>query len=332
MKILITGGCGFIGSNLAIFLKDKIKNAKIASVDNLSRKGSGLNHKRLSQKQIKNFKSDIGRLNKLIKLPKFDLVIHCAAEPAIEASRKKVEEVFNSNLIGTFNVLKKCVKDNSNIIYLSSSRVYAMENLFRLKKKGSVKENFNVENTKSIYGFTKLSSELLIKEYSYLHKIKYIINRVALVSGPWQFGKEEQGFVSLWVWRHLKHLRLNYIGFGGTGKQVRDVLHITDLCELILLQIQKFKKINNKLMNVGGGKKNSLNLIQLTRLSANITKNKIKIGSVKKTSPYDVPYFVTNTGYVTRLYKWKPKRNLKKIITDLYFWMKPNISSLKKYF
>ena len=332
MRILITGGCGFIGSNLAIFLKDKIKNAKIASVDNLSRKGSDLNHKRLSQKQIKNFKSDIGRLNKLIKLPKFDLVIHCAADPAIEASRKKIEEVFNSNLIGTFNVLKKCAKDNSNIIYLSSSRVYAMENLFRLKKKGSVKENFDVENVKSIYGFTKLSSELLIKEYSYLHKIKYIINRVALVSGPWQFGKEEQGFVSLWVWRHLKHLRLNYIGFGGTGKQVRDVLHIQDLCELILLQIQKFKKINNKLMNVGGGKRNSLNLIQLTRLSTNITKNKIKIGSVKKTSPYDVPYFVTNTGYVTRLYKWKPKRNLKKIIADLYFWMKPNISSLKKYF
>ena len=101
-----------------------------------------------------------------------------------------------------------------------------MENLFKLKKKGSVKENFNVENSKSIYGFTKLSSELLIKEYSYLHNIKYIINRVALVSGPWQFGKEEQGFVSLWVWRHLNRLKLNYIGFGGTGRQVRDVLHI----------------------------------------------------------------------------------------------------------
>ena len=332
MKILVTGGCGFIGSNLAIFLKEKIKNVKITSVDNLSRKGSRLNHKRLSQKKIKNFKSDIGKSNKLTRFPKFDLIIHCAAEPAIEASRKKVDEVFNSNLIGTFNILKKCAKDKSNIIYLSSSRVYAMKNLFKLKKNGSVREDFNVENSKSIYGFTKLSSELLIKEYSYLHNIKYIINRVALVSGPWQFGKQDQGFVSLWVWRHLNRLKLSYIGFGGTGRQVRDVLHIQDLCELILLQIQKFKKINNKLMNVGGGKRNSLTLIQLTGPSNHVTKNKIKISSVKKTSPYDVPYFVTNTDYVTKLYKWKPKRNLKKIVADLYFWMKPNISSLKKYF
>jgi len=332
MKILVTGGCGFIGSNLAIFLKEKIKNVKITSVDNLSRKGSRLNYKRLSQKKIKNFKSDIGKSNKLTGFPKFDLVIHCAAEPAIEASRKKVDEVFNSNLIGTFNVLKKCAKDKSNIIYLSSSRVYAMKNLFKLKKNGSVREDFNVENSKSIYGFTKLSSELLIKEYSYLYNIKYIINRVALVSGPWQFGKQDQGFVSLWVWRHLNRLKLSYIGFGGTGRQVRDVLHIQDLCELILLQIQKFKKINNKLMNVGGGKRNSLTLLQLTGLSKHVTKNKIKISSVKKTSPYDVPYFVTNTDYVTKLYKWKPKRNLKKIVADLYFWMKPNISSLKKYF
>ena len=89
MKILITGGCGFIGSNLTIYLKDKIKNVKITSIDNLSRKGSILNLKRLSKKKIKNFKSDIGKLNRLIKLPKFDLIIHCAAEPAIEASRKK---------------------------------------------------------------------------------------------------------------------------------------------------------------------------------------------------------------------------------------------------
>ena len=332
MKILITGGCGFIGSSLALFLREKIKNVKIISVDNLSRRGSGLNYKRLIAKKIKNFKYDIAKKDNLRKLPRFDLVIHCAAEPAIEASRKKLEEVFNSNLVGTLNVLKKCAKDKSNIIYLSSSRVYSMNNLFKLKNKGSVKENFNTENAKSIYGFTKLTSEHLIKEYAYLYKIKYLINRVALVSGPWQFGKEEQGFVSLWVWRHINNFKINFIGFNGTGRQVRDVLHIKDLCELILLQIQKIKKINNKLMNIGGGKKNSLNLIQLTKLSSDITKNKIKIGSIKKTSPYDVPYFVSNINYVRKLYKWKPKRNLRKIVADLYIWMKPNISILKKYF
>ena len=332
MKILITGGCGFIGSSLAIFLKEKIKTAQITSIDNLSRKGSTLNKNRITKKKISNIKKDISNFSSIKKLKKFDLVIHCAAEPAIEASRKKIEEVFNSNLLGTFNILKKCAKDNSNIIYLSSSRVYSIENLYKLKKKGTVKENFNINNPKSIYGFTKLSSELLIKEYAYLHKIKYLINRVALVSGPWQFGKEEQGFVSLWLWRHLNNLRLNYIGFGGTGKQVRDVLHIEDLCELVLLQIQNIKKINNKLFNVGGGKKNSINLLQLTKLSQDITRNKIKIGRVKKTSSYDVPYFISDLNYVKKLYKWEPRRNLKKVVADLYFWMLDNNSILKKYF
>ena len=158
------------------------------------------------------------------------------------------------------------------------------------------------------------------------------INRVALVSGPWQFGKEEQGFVSLWLWRHLNNSKLNYIGFGGTGKQVRDVLHIEDLCELVLLQIQKIKKINNKLFNVGGGKTNSINLLQLTKLSQDITRNKIKIGRVKKTSSYDVHYFISDLNYVKKLYKWEPRRNLKKVVADLYFWMLDNNSILKKYF
>ena len=76
-------------------------------------------------------------------------------------------------ILGTFNILKKCAKDNSNIIYLSSSRVYSIENLYKLKK-GTVKENFNINNPKSIYGFTKLSSELLIKEYAYLHTNKIL--------------------------------------------------------------------------------------------------------------------------------------------------------------
>ena len=112
MRILITGGCGFIGSNLAIFLKGKIKNVKITSIDNLSRKGSQLNHKRLSGEEIKNFKINIVDSSKLIKLPKFDLIIHCAAEPAIEVSRKKIEKVFESNLVGTFNVHRNVQKIN----------------------------------------------------------------------------------------------------------------------------------------------------------------------------------------------------------------------------
>ena len=119
MKILITGGCGFVGSNIAIYLKKNLKKVKIASLDNLTRKGSNLNKIRLTNYNIENYNINIENLDKAKSLPKFNLIIDCCAEPAIEASRKDPDRVFRTNLIGTFNVLKKCIKDKSNIIFLS---------------------------------------------------------------------------------------------------------------------------------------------------------------------------------------------------------------------
>ena len=99
MQILITGGCGFVGSNLAIYLKKKIKNVKISTLDNLFRKGSDLNEKRLKKDIIKNYRIDISNYKKITKLPKFDLIIDCCAEPAIEMSSKDPDRVINTNLI-----------------------------------------------------------------------------------------------------------------------------------------------------------------------------------------------------------------------------------------
>ena len=132
--IVVTGGAGFVGSNLAIFLKKNLANARISTLDNLCRKGSLLNKKRLSLHKIKNFKLNIENLSRIMKLPKFDLVIDCCAEPAIENSSKEPERVFNTNLIGTFNILKKCTKDKTNLIFLSSSRVYSIQKLLKLSK------------------------------------------------------------------------------------------------------------------------------------------------------------------------------------------------------
>ena len=107
MRILITGGCGFIGSNLAIFLKKKNKNLKISTLDNFFRNGSKFNLKRLEKNKIRNYNYDIKKTKFLKKLPKYDLILHCAAEPAIEVSKKNLIEVFNINLIGTLNILQK---------------------------------------------------------------------------------------------------------------------------------------------------------------------------------------------------------------------------------
>ena len=176
MKILITGGCGFVGSNLAIYFKNNQIGSKINTLDNLSRKGSFLNLKRLKKNKIKNFKKDISDYNNFKNLPKYDLIVDCCAEAAVEISKTEVDKVFNTNLVGTFNILKKCTKDRSNFIFLSSSRVYSIKDLRKLRKKNFlINEKFDTSGPKSIYGFSKYSSEHLIREFSFLYKIKYII-------------------------------------------------------------------------------------------------------------------------------------------------------------
>ena len=332
MKILITGGCGFVGSNLAIFFKNNKIGTLINSLDNLSRGGSRLNLQRLKKKKIKNFKIDIAN-NKLVqRLPRYDLIIDCCAEAAVETSKKDINKVFNTNLVGTLNILKKCTKDKSKIIFLSSSRVYSINDLNKLKNtKKTINENFSTHGPKSVYGFCKYSSEHLIREFSFLYKIKYIINRFGVISGPWQFGKQDQGFVSLWVWRHLNKRKLDYIGFGGRGLQIRDVIHIEDVCKLIALQVKKINKNFNLLVNVGGGKKNAISLKALTKLCQTVTLNNIKIGSKKTTSEYDIPYYVTDNSKVKKIYKWSNKKSFLNILQDVYKWMIDNQKELKKY-
>ena len=332
MKILITGGCGFVGSNLAIYFKDNQIGTQINSLDNLSRKGTLLNYNRLKEKKIKNFKIDISNNKAVENLPRYDLIIDCCAEASVETSKKNIDLVFNTNLIGTFNILKKCKKDKSNLIFLSSSRVYSINKLRKLKKnKPLINEKFDTSGAKSIYGFCKYSSEHLIKEFSFMYKLKYIINRFGVISGPWQFGKQDQGFVSRWVWKHVNKKNFYYIGFDGKGSQIRDVIHISDVCELIALQIKKINNICNFTINIGGGKKNAISLKNLTKICQKITSNKVKIFSKKDTSEYDIPYYVTDNSKVQKMYKWKPKRKIFQIVQDIYDWMMPNRKKLKKY-
>ena len=341
MRILITGGCGFVGSNIAIYLKKNLKKVKIASLDNLTRKGSNLNKIRLTNYNIENYNINIENLDKAKSLPKFNLIIDCCAEPAIEASRKDPDRVFKTNLVGTFNVLKKCIKDKSNIIFLSSSRVYSIEKLrglikdFNLVKpikiKTKINENFETSSASSLYGFTKLSSEKLIQEIFYKSNLKYIINRFGVIAGPWQFGKQDQGFVPLWVAKHLFKKKLSYIGFGGKGHQVRDVIHIDDVCNIILLQIKKLKSINNNIFNIGGGAKNSISLLGLTNKCKKLTKNNINIKKVLRTSIFDIPYFVTDNSKILKTYKWRPKKNIDQILKDIFIWLSQN-RKIRNYF
>ncbi len=170
----------------------------------------------------------------------------------------------------------------------------------------------------------------MIEEFAYAFGLKYLINRCGVISGPMQFGKQDQGFVSLWIWHHYQKKDLSYIGYGGHGNQVRDVIHIDDLIRLINIQIKNFSKIYNKKFCVGGSTKSYTSLKDLTKICEKITGNKIKFIKKKKTSIYDIPYFVTNNSYIKRTYKWTPKKNILDVVKDTYKWLKENKRELKR--
>jgi CDP-paratose 2-epimerase len=350
MRILITGGCGFIGSNIAIYLKKINNKNKIYCADNFYRKGSIENKKRLLKKDIVVIKCDIRNEKDLNKIPKFDLLIDCAADPSVATGYNNgLRYLIDTNLIGTLNCLNLVKRNKAKIIFLSSSRIYPfdiinaskykiidkcffpMKNILGLNKNKGINENFQTTGLKTFYGYTKFSSEELIKEYCYAYNISYVINRCGVVAGPWQWGKIDQGFIVYWILCYLFNKKLNYIGYGGNGNQVRDVLNINDLVKLISLQTHNFEKFNNELFNIGGGQSNKISLYNLTKKTDEIFKFKKKISRIKKTRYGDIPYYVTDNTKIYEKCGWEPEISVLKTVEEIFDWIKINKILLKKY-
>lgn len=352
MKILITGGAGFIGTHLAVRLKEQYNSSIIIAFDNLSRRGSELNLSRLRNRGINFIHGDVRNREDISKLPKFDVLIDCAAEPSVLAGiTSSAIGCIQTNIIGTAHMLELVQKNNAAIIFMSTSRVYPMETLAQLKiteektrfkldaeqttigaSELGVSEQFPLNGIRSLYGTTKLASEYLIQEYRASHKIKTVINRCSVVTGPGQMGKTDQGFIALWVARHIYSKPIHYIGFGGEGKQVRDILHVDDLFKLINLQIQQINKFDGKAFNIGGGTENSISLQELTQLCENTIGEKIEIVKDKTTRQNDLPIYITDNSAITKHCGWKPSKKPSEIIADMVFWIKTNEKELYPYF
>lgn len=348
MNILITGGAGFVGSNLAIKLKRRNPQYNIVCMDNLKRRGSELNLPRLKKEKINFIHGDIRNKEDFDSLPKYDLMIECSAEPSVLAGiNSSPKYLLNTNLNGTLNCLESIRKNSAKIIFLSTSRVYPIERInnssfretpsrFEIKEcspgisKEGVSEEFPLDGSRSLYGGTKLSSEIMIKEYSDSYNTDSIINRCGVITGPWQMGKVDQGVVVLWVARHFFGGNLSYIGYGGEGKQVRDFINVDDLFEIIDLQIKYFSKFKNQTFNIGGGKENSFSLQELTKICQGITGNKIEISKVSETRKSDLKYFVTDATKIRELSGWKPKKDLNQTIQEIYQWLKNNEKDLRE--
>ncbi len=126
---------------------------------------------------------------------------------------------------------------------------------------------------------------MIINEYGDAYGLRTLINRCGVLTGPWQMGKVDQGVFALWVANHYFQKSLKYIGYGGTGKQVRDFLHVADLLDLIDIQIANLEQFKGQTFNVGGGQDFSLSLYETTKLCQEITGNSIMIEAVPKIAP-----------------------------------------------
>lgn len=349
MRVGITGGAGFVGSNLAIEMMKDNKDMKIIAFDNLKRRGSELNIQRLRDNNIEFVHGDIRNKEDFENMKDIDILIECSAEPsALAGFYSGPEYVINTNLIGTINCLEYARKHNAGFIFLSTSRVYPTKKIndlnlletgtgFMIQEKQKlngvsykgITEDFPLEGSRTLYGATKLASELIIQEYIDMYGIKGIINRCGTITGAWQMGKVEQGVMALWVAKHHYNKSLSYIGYGGTGKQVRDFIHIKDLYRLISIQMKDMSKYNGKIYNVGGGVERSISLLELTKLCQKYTGNKIKIEKVDMNRDGDIPVFITDNSKVTKDTGWKPEISVEEMVADIAEWIDYNSEELK---
>jgi CDP-paratose 2-epimerase len=347
--ILVTGGAGFAGSNLAVDLKLHNPTARVTAFDNLKRRGSELVLPRLREHGVEFFHGDVRIKEDLLAVGPVDLVVDCAAEPSVLAGRHGGPEyVVSTNLIGTVNCLEVCRTHGAAVVFLSTSRVYPIgplndiayaetETRFELTSpqemqgvsQEGVSERFPIEGVRSLYGATKLASELLLHEYRALYGIRGFVNRCGVLTGPWQMGKVDQGVVVLWAARHIFGGELAYLGYGGSGKQVRDILHIRDLSELLRLQIANLDTIDGETFNVGGGRQVSVSLRELTELCQRIAGTTIPVRGVPEGREGDVRIYLTDASRVRALLNWAPRYSVEDILQEIVEWIRGHHDQLE---
>jgi CDP-paratose 2-epimerase len=171
---------------------------------------------------------------------------------------------------------------------------------------------------------------LLIEEYRSKFGLRAVINRCGVVAGPWQFGKVDQGVTALWIIAHHLGTPLTYIGYGGEGKQVRDILHVDDVCDLVVEQLNALESWDGWCGNVAGGQAISSSLKELTTLCEKITGRTIKISSNPTNRAEDMRIFIADCSVLFARTNWRPRRNMETIVSDISGWVQEHKQALMK--
>lgn len=331
-KLLITGGAGFIGSNLtAHFLR---KNYRVTVFDNLSREGSADNLKYLKSLGSFDFiKGDVTRENEIAKACQDqDIIFHLAAQVAVTTSVSDPRNDFEINALGTFNVLEGARSSGKKpvIIFSSTNKVYGgMEKARIIEKNGgytykdkpygiSEAENLDFH---SPYGCSKGAADQYVRDYSRIYNLPTVVFRQSCIYGPRQFGIEDQGWVA---WFIIATALNKPISVYGDGKQVRDVLYVDDLVNLFEIAVNKISIARGKIYNVGGGRENILSVwSKFGPMLEKLFKRKIRV-KFSNWRPGDQKVYISDIRLIEKELNWRPFVSVDSGVERLYNWIITN--------
>jgi CDP-paratose 2-epimerase len=340
MKILISGVCGFVGSNLARGLLENVAGREIVGLDNLSRAGSQLNLEPLRKRGVVVRHADLRCASDLEGFSDVEWIIDAAANPSVLAGvdgTTSSRQLLEHNLYGTINLLELAKRSRAGFTLLSTSRVYSVKALSEIPvladandafapdlavplpesvSAHGIAENFPTAAPVSLYGASKLASEMIALEYGEAFDFPVWINRCGVLAGAGQFGHAEQGIFSFWINAYLRRQPLKYIGFDGAGHQCRDCFHPRDLLPILEKQLAFRGSDKPRIVNLGGGPENAMSLAQLSRwCEARFGAHPVATEPAPR--PFDVPWLVMDSRLAENRWQWRPTMKLETILEEI---------------
>lgn len=358
MRILITGGAGFVGSQLAFHLRER--GHEILVMDNLVRRGSELNLKLFRRQGISFTHGDVRSAEDFANLQgAIDLICDASAQPSLVYGYANPQFDITNNTLGLINALEFARRHACPLIFCSTNRVYSAErvNAFPLQERPTrlvwnkekfraqigerpvpgfdpdhgFSEEFSVDGGQhGIYGLSKIMADLACQEYAHAFGVKTVINRFSNLAGEGQFGKSEQGWVAWWAVAFRFGLPLQYIGWG--GKQVRDVLFAQDVCRLIEIEMERISQISGEVFNIGGGAGQTLSPLEATQLLRRKTGGDVPVSVAAETRKADLGIYITDIRKAERVLGWQPRIGIEEGFDRIIAWVRENEADLRELY